>query len=159
MVKKVTQAKKVEVEQAEEKEVQEQPKASNVKKLVKKETPAPAPKETKVKKEKAAPKEEDPNQVTLKQICDQHSLNPTTARVKLRRKFGAKGVRYSWEKDSDELGEIVTLLTTKAEKAEAEPKAKAAPKKKSKKAAEPEVVDDEGGDEDEDEESEEAEIE
>jgi len=155
MVKKVTQTKKVEVEQVDEEEVQEQPK-SNVKKLVKKETPAPT--ETKAKKEKAAPKEEDPNQVTLKQICEEHGLNATTARVKLRRKFGAEGKRYSWEKESAELEEVVTLLTTKAEKEEAEPKAKTAPKKKSKKAAEPEIVD-EAEEEEGDEEGEEVEVE
>lgn len=159
MVKKVTQTKKVEVEQAEAEEevVQEQPK-SNVKKLVKREAPAPETK-VKAKKEKAAPKEEDPNQVTLKQLCDEHDLNATTARVKLRRKFGANGVRYSWEKDSEELADVVTLLTTKAEKAETDEKPKATSKKKTKKAAEPEVVDEADEEEEGDDEGEEVEVE
>jgi hypothetical protein len=134
MVKKVNvKAAETEVEEQEtgaepEEETTEEEAAP--KKLVKKEKAAP--KAEKVKKETKAPKEEDPNQVTLKQLCDEHKLNATTARVKLRRKFGAKGLRYSWEKDSEELEAIVELLTKKEEpKAEKAPKAKKeAPAKK-----------------------------
>lgn len=150
---KVATKKKAEVVEQEE-VVQEQAK-SNVKKLVKKE--APAAKEEPKAKAKKAPKEEDPNQVTLKDLCEEHDLNATTARVKLRRKFGAQGVRYSWEKDSDELAEVVALLTTKAEpKAEKAPaKKKEAPKKKAAKAEA--EADEEGEDEGSDEEGEEEE--
>jgi hypothetical protein len=156
MVKKVSTAKKV-VEAEQEEVVQEQPK-SNVKKLVKKEAPAPK-EEVKTKKEKAAPKEVDPNQVSLKELCDEHGLNPTTARVKLRRKFGAQGQRYSWEKDSKELEEVLAILI-KEEKEPAEKKAPAA-KKKTKAAAapEPEESDEEGEEEGEEEEVEDAELE
>ena len=151
---KVSTKKKAEVVEQEE-VVQEQPK-SNVKKLVKKEAP-PAKEEPKAKAKKA-PKEEDPNQVTLKELCEEHDLNATTARVKLRRKFGANGVRYTWEKDSDELAEVVALLTAKAE---AKAEKKEAPKKKAKAAkveaeaeADEEGEDEEGESEDEGEEEE-----
>jgi len=141
MAKKM--AVKQQVEEAAE-EAAETPK-SNVKKLVKKETPAPAAKE---KKEKAPPKEVNENEVTLKEICDEHDLNATTARVKLRRKFGAQGLRYVWEKDSDELAAVIELLTAKPEKAEKEEKAPAAKKTSKKKAAPaPEPEDEEGKDE------------
>jgi hypothetical protein len=150
MVKKMAKQAEPEVVEVEEEPAVEQKPAA--KKLVKKAVEAPKAKE----KEAKAPKEVDPNQVTLKELCEEHKLNATTARVKLRRKYGAQGVRYTWEKGSKELEAVVTLLTMKEEKAEKdEPKAaakKTAPKKKTKAAPAEEEVEEE-------EETEDAEIE
>lgn len=54
-------------------------------------------------------KKNSPN-ITLKEICQQMNINPSFARRILRKKFGAKNVRYEWTKDFAQ-AHIVPILT------------------------------------------------
>jgi hypothetical protein len=68
----------------------------------------------KAKKEPAAPKEIDPNLITLKQLCFDLNVVPRIARRKLRKALGniGTGSRWEWQKGSEELVKVQLALTT-----------------------------------------------
>lgn len=73
----------------------------------------PTPKEPKAKK---APKERDPDEVCLKDICDDYNIVPRIARKKLRKEFGilensgSGESRWCWPADSNDLQKVYALL-------------------------------------------------
>ena len=59
--------------------------------------------------------------ISLTDICKELDIKPQGARVKLRRKMKeAKGAGFRWVFPLEQKDEIITLLTAKAEKKEAE---------------------------------------
>lgn len=82
-------------------------------------TPKPAPK---VKKDKPAPTERDPNLVTLKELCFELGIIPRIARRRLRKAVGLVGTggRWEWKKDSPELAKVRQALAAPTPEAEAD---------------------------------------
>jgi hypothetical protein len=82
--------------------------AAELEKATPKEKPAP--------KAKATPKERDPDEVCLKDICEDYGIVPRIARKKLRKEFGtlenqtSGEARWCWPADSSELVKVYSML-------------------------------------------------
>lgn len=65
------------------------------------------------KKEPSAPKEVDPNLITLKQLCFDLNIVPRIARRKLRKALGniGTGSRWEWQRGSEELVKVQLALS------------------------------------------------
>lgn len=75
-----------------------------------------AAKPEKAPKAKKEPKERDPDEVCLKDICEDYGIVPRIARKKLRKEFGtlenqaSTESRWCWPADSSELVKVYSLL-------------------------------------------------
>lgn len=63
----------------------------------------------------AAPKEKDPNLVTLAELCTEYGIVGRIARRRLRSSFGQVGTgsRWEWKKDSADLAKVRGVLAPK----------------------------------------------